>query len=473
MKPHRLGEVEWFLDDEKMITPLKSIVPTGGMKRGYFSFDHDGRKFFLKFFTEKGATGLLRNKMSPRGAKEYRSGKKLLDMSVLTPKPAGYGVSDRGSYIIQEWVTGDPFVDAFLGGGNRKDLLLKLADLLRTLKAHKVLHNDLHLNNVLVKNGDLYLIDLHKMEIKIQFSRKDESSNLSHAITMIYGNITEEEKTFFFDRYGAEDMKPTVEEEMKRLWERWIRKKQERAFDNTSMLSVRGDRVYMTGVDKIDDGEPVRLIKRDRKTTVEQYNDHIRKTYRNGRRLKKAWKNHVTLKYLDLSVTPEPYYVKTPTLFSKGYIAMEDLTGSGEEFDRYLDRRYDGMTKDVKAAFIEDLARFFAVLCKKKTIHRDLKGCNIFVLERGGFLLLDVEDILFTEVGEENLERMLIQLNTTIPKRISVGDRVRFYLKLIEDLKVDKKRVFRRVSGESLKSEIVYEGVSGLKRETWSPARAR
>ena len=467
MKSHKLNDVEWFLDDEGLITPLERIVPAEGMHRGYFSFDHGSRKFFLKFFREKGASGLLRNKVSPRGSKEYWSGRKLLDMSILTPKPVGYGITNAGSYIIQEWVAGETFVDAFFRGDDRQSLLLKLADLVRILKEHRVLHNDLHLNNVLVYNGDLYLIDLHKMVIKRRFGRKDETSNLAHAITMIYGDITEEEKTLFFGRYGVEETRWAVEKEMRRLWERWIRKKQERAFDTTSMVTVRGDRVYMACVERITDGEPIALIKKDRKTTVERYGDHIRKLYRNGRRLRKAWKNHVTLKYLDLSVTPEPYYVKVPSFFSKGYIAMEDLTGSGEELDRFLDRTYDGMTKDVRAVFVAKLAHFFSQLFKKKTIHRDLKGCNIFVLDRGGLLLLDVEDILFAEVDEENLVRMLVQLNTTIPKRIPVRDRMRFYLKLVKGLNVDKKLVFRHVKDESMKSEIVYEGASGLKRESW------
>jgi tRNA A-37 threonylcarbamoyl transferase component Bud32 len=467
MKSHKLNDVEWFLDDEELITPLKTIVLTGEMHRGYFSFDHDSRKFFMKFFREKGASGLLRNKMSPRGSKEYWSGRRLLDMSILTPRPVGYGISGNGSYIIQEWIAGEAFVNVFLGGGNRQDLLLKLAGLLKTLKVHKVLHNDLHLNNILVYKGGLCLIDLHKMVIKKHFTRKDEASNLAHAITMIYGDMAEDEKTLFFSQYGVAEMRSAVEKEIRRLWERWIRKKQERAFDNTSVVSVRGDRVYMAGVEGIANGEPIQLIKKDRKTTVERYGDHIRKLYRNGRRLRKAWKNHVTLKYLDLAVTPEPYYVKVPSFFSNGYIAMEDLTGSGEELDRFLDRTYDGMTEDAKAAFVAKLAHFFTQLFKKKTIHRDLKGCNIFVLDRGGFLLLDVEDILFAEVDSDNLERMLVQLNTTIPKRISASDRMRFYLRLVRDLKVDKKQVFQRASEESLKSEIVYEGVGGLKRESW------
>ena len=68
MKSHKFNNIEWFLEDEELITPLRAIVPTEGMNRGYFSFDHGDRKFFLKFFREKGASGFLRNKVSPRGS---------------------------------------------------------------------------------------------------------------------------------------------------------------------------------------------------------------------------------------------------------------------------------------------------------------------------------------------------------------------------------------------------------------------
>ncbi len=472
MKSHSVNGIEWFLDDEGLVEPLRAVVPTGGTSRGYFSFDHGGKHFFLKSFKEPGAAGFFRNKVLPRGAKEYRSAQRLLEMSILTPKPVGYGASDRESYIIQEWIRGDTFLNVFFVCGSRPELILKLADLLRTLKEHGVRHNDLHLNNVIVSDGDLYLIDLHKMAVRKRFGTKDEVSNLSHAIVMIYDGMTAKEKALFFGRYGAQDMKPVVEREMKRLQERWIRKKQERAFKNTSMLSVRADRVYMSGRETIADGQPVRLIKKDRKTTVEQHGDHVRKTYRDGRRLRRAWKNHVTLKYLDLAVTPEPYYVKVPSLFSKGYVAMEDLTGSGEELDRYLDRNYDRMTGRERKAFIENLALFFGRLFKKRTLHKDLKGCNIFVLNRGGFLLLDVEDFQFAAVNGESLKRMLVQLNTTIPARVSVKDRMRFYLCLVKGLQVDKKAVFQEAREESLKNEIVYESLGGLKREAWSSPEA-
>jgi tRNA A-37 threonylcarbamoyl transferase component Bud32 len=467
MKAQRLNDINWFLDDNGLIVALDNLPLQEGARRGYFTCDYKNRHVFIKFFNEKGVYGFIRNKVLPRGRKEYLAGKRLLALSVTTPQPLGYGISKRGSYVIQERIEGDTFFNVFHKSKDRKGLLLKLADLLRILTIQRVVHNDLHLDNIILHNDNLYLIDLHKMQIKGYLSLKDEVSNLSHAITMLYDDMTADEKNYFFSKYGKQDIRPSVEKEMGRLWERWIRKKQERAFRNTSKMVVRGNYNYMAEAEILTAGDPVQIIKKDKKIVVERHIDHIRKYYRNRRRLQLAWKNHVTLKYLDLRITPEPYCVKRPSLFSQGYIAMEDLAASGIEFDRYLDNNYDLMDKDKKTAFIEEFSRFLALLFKNKIAHRDLKGCNIFVLNDGGFLLLDVEDILFNVIDEERLKRMLVQLNTTIPRRISINNRIRLYLKAIKGINIDKKQVFKEVQKESLKNEIVYEGKSGLRRECW------
>jgi len=65
------------------------------------------------------------------------------------------------------------------------------------------------------------------------------------------------------------------------------------------------------------------------------------------------------------------------------------------------------------------------------------------------------------------LKKMLVQLNTTLPKRISVMDRMRFFCKITLPLSVDRKRLLKDVVRESLESDIVYEGVGGLVRESW------
>jgi hypothetical protein len=316
--------------------------------------------------------------------------------------------------------------------------------------------------------GDkFYLIDLHKTKIKHTFNNTDEMSNVTHALGMIYDDISDKERDVFFAQYGRDEKtRREIEHRIRRLKRNWVNNKKKRAFRNTSVLRVSGGYTYIKGAESEANGEFVTFIKKDKKVTVELYSDHIRKIYRHQRRLKTAWENHIVLTYLGSSAVPRPYYMKLPTS-SDGYIAMEDMGHKGIEFDRFLDGKYDDMTFIERKMLINGASQFLRSLFRQRIFHRDMKGCNIFVLNDRHLVFLDVEDIAFEEIREETLKRMLVQLNTTIPKRISIRDRMRFFSKLTSSMRIDKKRLFRDIVKESLESNIVYEGIGGLKTERW------
>ena len=122
-----------------------------------------------------------------------------------------------------------------------------------------------------------------------------------------------------------------------------------------------------------------------------------------------------------------------------------------------------------RLSFIARLAGFFIGAMAWGITHKDLKACNIFVLTTGGFLFLDVEDIQFEHPTPDILKKLFCQLNNTIPKRIPLKDRMRFYLRLVSLADCDKKQLFKEIIAESLKDNIVYEGVSGLVVDSWRP----
>ena len=369
---------------------------------------------------------------------------------------------------MEEHIDGQSLLYAIQKTANRDDLLILLADFLKQLKQKHVRHNDLHLDNILMQGDKLYLIDLHKTKIKNRFNNADEMSNVTHALGMIYDDISDKERDVFFAQYGRDEkIRREIEDHIRRLKKNWVINKKKRAFRNTSVLRVSDGYIYIKGAESEASGEFVTLIKKDKKVTVELYSDHIRKIYRHQRRLKTAWENHVVLTYLGSSAVPRPYYMKLPILSSDGYIAMEDMGHKGIEFDRFLDGKYDGMTFIERKILIDSFTLFLQSLFRQRIIHRDMKGCNIFVLNDSHFVLLDVEDIAFEEIREETLKRMLVQLNTTIPKRISIKDRMRFFLKLTSSMRIDKKRLFKDIVKASLESNIVYEGIGGLKTEQW------
>lgn len=467
MKEFRTKGMRWFLEDEGLEGMLEHLPEVSGGRRHYVTVPYKDGRLFIKTFVEKGAIGVLRNRTVPRGRKEYETGKRLASIEIETPGCHGYGVGSNRSCVIQDWIDGESFVHVFFRHGYRERLIPALAELLRRLKGNGVCHNDLHLDNVLVSGDTLYLVDLHKTKIKGALSDKDELSNLTHALTMIYEDLSGKEKRRFFELYGNRGIQKAVEGEIARLRKRWIESKKKRAFQETSKIVRRGDRLYIAGMEGQGSGAFVETLKNDRKVKVERYNDHMRKIYKGTRRLERAWRNHIALLYLNAAIIPRAYYVKLPSLFSGGFIAMEDLGDQGVELDRYLDGSYCALDVAQRRRFIESFSGFMKRVIGQGIIHGDMKACNIFVANNDHFFFLDVEDIVFGDADAAVLLRMLVQLNNTIPKRVSLRDRLRFFARLTRSLNVDRKRLLKDIVRESLKGEIVYEGLTGLKREKW------
>jgi tRNA A-37 threonylcarbamoyl transferase component Bud32 len=468
LKKYSLGNTKWSLTEEGLESVAQQFTHPENKRRHYMVLDYQGGKVFIKSFLEKGLSGYIRHLISPRGKIEFQIGARLDFLGISTPRVLGYGIGKYTSAVVEEYIDGQSLLYAIQKTANRDDLLTLLADFLKQLKQKHIRHNDLHLDNILMQGGRLYLIDLHKTKIKNRFNDADEMSNVTHALGMIYDDISDKERDIFFAQYGRDEkIRRKIEDHIRHLRKNWVINKKKRAFRNTSLLRVSDGYIYLKGAESEASGEFVTHIKKDKKVTVELYSDHIRKIFRHQRRLKTAWENHVVLTYLGSSAVPRPYYMKLPILSSDGYIAMEDMGYKGIEFDRFLDGKYDGMTFIERKMLIDSFTLFLRALFRQRIIHRDMKGCNIFVLNHSHFVLLDVEDVAFEEISQETLKRMLVQLNTTIPRRISIKDRMRFFLKLTSSFKIDKKRLFRNIAKESLESDIVYEGIGGLKTERW------
>jgi len=462
------GSIIWSLTEEGLKSIVQQFSHPENKRRHHVVLDYQVGKVFIKSFLENGFTNRIRHVLQPRGKIEFQIGERLASLGILTPRVLGYGMAKNVSAVVEEYIDGQSLLYMIQKTVDRDHLLILLSNFLKQLKQKHVRHNDLHLDNIIMRGNKLYLIDLHKTKIRNSFSGADEMSNMTHALGMIYDDISDREREFFFTKYGCDKKtRQKIEYEISRLKRRWVTNKKRRAYRNTSTLRVSDGYIYVKGLETEASGEFVTFIKNDKKVVVELYSDHIRKIYRQQKRLKTAWENHVVLTYLGSSVAPRPYHMKMPILSSDGYIAMEDLGHRGIELDRFLDGKYDVMTDAEKRTFIYKFALFLRALFRQRISHRDMKACNIFVINDSRFILLDVEDIVFEEISEKRLERILIQLNTTIPRRISLGDRMRFFLKLTSSLNVNRKQVFRDAVKESLQSKIVYEGIGGLKIEKW------
>lgn len=471
MKIIRKNGIEWHLEDERLITLLDTCAPSAE-RRPFWVRDYGKKKVFVKLFREKGVIGFIRNRLLPRGKKEYDTARRLRELSLPAPLPLGYGLGNMCSYSIQEWQEGKNFLALFHDSADRRSLLRMLSLLLVRLKKRRVLHNDLHLRNIIVSGQETYVVDLHKTRMKQSFGLSHQLRDMCYALFSIYPYMTEQEKLLFFEDYGQPAIRSATEAELSRRRIDWARRKKRRAFKPTSVLQADGGYVRVKTAPDIEGSPFVGFIKQDKKTQVEQYENHIRKIYRNRRRLKAAWRNHVTLEYLELPIAPRAFLVKRPTLLKRGFVAMEDLGAKGEDLSRFLAGRYAQMVASGRIkSFLDLFARFLLLLYKWEITHRDLKTSNIFVMQDWSFRVLDLEDIRFEGLRGDFLKNALVQLNKSIPKMVSVRHRLRFLSRVSQGLSLsrpERKALLRSVREESLRDEIVYIGLSGTVRESWT-----
>jgi tRNA A-37 threonylcarbamoyl transferase component Bud32 len=425
----RKDGIDWHLEDQASERLLEPEFLAEG-RRPCWTREYGNQVAFIKLFREKGVIGAIRNRLWPRGEKECRTASRLRDLSIPTPRPLGFGKGRMCSFSIQEWVDGTDFLTLFQQFPEKRiDLLRLLTSILLKLKKGMVRHNDLHLRNILVSTDNVpFVIDLHKSKVKRRFTPSDELANVGQALHPIYHEMAEEEKVVFFALYGDPALRVAAEREILRLRNNWVRSKHKRAFKTTSVLLAEGDRVAVRAAATRAEDALIECLKDGAKTRVERHSDHIRKIYRNRRRLKKAWRNHVALEYMGISVAPKPYYVQRAFLTGKSFVAMEDMGPKGEVLSRYLEGSYGTMTSSEARQFMERFSLFLLSLFTRSIAHRDLKPSNIFVLRDGGFRLLDVEDILFQPITPDRLKRMLSQLNELVPGTVGASDRIRFLI---------------------------------------------
>jgi hypothetical protein len=124
-----------------------------------------------------------------------------------------------------------------------------------------------------------------------------------------------------------------------------------------------------------------------------------------------------------------------------------------------------------RRSFIEAFAKWLFKYHQLNLYHRDMKTCNIMISKAGegwNFHLLDLEDVRLDErVGEKQVFKSFLQLNTSTPKMVTTTDRFRFlkaYLRLNPVVK-DRKSFLKHLIHESKRRGLVYVAPWGVVTE--------
>ncbi len=152
---------------------------------------------------------------------------------------------------------------------------------------------------------------------------------------------------------------------------------------------------------------------------------------------------------------------------------MMEALENGQEMDRYLVKGFDGFSR--KRRFIRAFAHWLSELHHKGVYHQDMKTCNIWVSEKEGswdFTLLDLEDVVLDEtVNGKRLFRTCLQLNTSVPGRITKGDRLHFLRQYLANrpVSLEKRKWAKQMMEETRKRGTLYVAPWGVVREDPPP----
>ena len=141
----------------------------------------------------------------------------------------GFGVETRGiptprllavsgDRVAGRWIEGAlPLWEYLKAQGVSRDLIWRLALLVRRMHWRGVFHRDLKANNVLARGDDLWVIDLDRVDFMREVPRPDRVLNLAQLNAAVGAPATRTDRLRFFLAYAGRNRQMRLE------WKTWVR----------------------------------------------------------------------------------------------------------------------------------------------------------------------------------------------------------------------------------------------------------
>ena len=474
----------------------------------------DKQRIFLKRDRTKGWFESLKYLILPSKArKEWFIAHQLQSRNLAIPRPLGWmekihqGIIQESYYLSEAIDSGISFIE---DGSKSGDLPLvgELASTVKKIHKAGLFHGDLHAGNLLWDGSSFFLADLHSAKITRELSLNQRLWNLAHLFHSLRSAWGEKEHSTFMEVYfEGESFDPGKKERvlqkinsyMNRLERRQWRSRTKRCLKESSEFSVqKGRGVYYyrrrdfpLEVLKNRVGEHCRLLEEKPSSLVKYTPEITVSILENGGR-KLSIKHYHPLTFWDrfkehfryskgmkawvggngLSVRGIPSLKPLGLVERRNWSGLHEssflmeVSDRAEELDRYILKNLSDFK--VRRGFVKAFATWLSHYHQLNLYHQDMKTCNIIISKAGeawNFFLLDLEDVRLDEkVGEKQVFRSFLQLNTSTPKMVTTADRFRFfraYLRLNPIVK-DQKSFLKRLIDESKRRELVYVSPEGV-----------
>jgi tRNA A-37 threonylcarbamoyl transferase component Bud32 len=452
-----------------------------------------------------------------KGRKEFLIASQLERRGLPIPRPLGWmervgkGWIKESYYLSEVIGTGVSFIEE-AAKSRETHSIVELAMTVRKFQEAGLFHRDLHGGNFLWEGDRLFLTDLHRAKLMKSVDLHRRLWNLSHLFHSLRSMWGEEEQLRFLEHYFEGRLDRSQEREvlyqkihpvMDRLQQRQWRSRTKRCLKESTEFTVQKEeklryfhrrdfplgrlKRVMAEHQSLVRERPFSLIKYSPEVIVSILNDEgegiclkqfcyptfwmrIKDRFRRSKGFK-SWRAANGMRARGLpSLKPLALAERRDWAGLKESFLLMEALPNDQEMDRYILRGFGDLKK--KRFFIKTFAHWLHGLHQMRLYHKDMKTCNILVLEKGetwNFHLLDFEDIRMDEnVNRKKLFRNFLQINTSTPRVMTKVDRYRFckeYLHLNPIVK-DQKSFLRGLMNESRRRGLVYVSPQGVVTET-------
>lgn len=365
---------------------------------------------FIKRFKHPGLVQGLRGRLHDRARAEHDLLATLRGRGLEVPEPVAWARLGRETFVFTREIPGArPLRDVPL----TRPLLRDFARLVRRVHDAGLRHDDLHVGNVLLADGKLWLIDLHRAGLFRSLTPAERLQSLAFVILSFYTLVAETDVLRFLRAYGDVDpaaVWPEFQAARERYWlDRQARCRQSGSdFEKLDGLILR--RPYAEAdARRVFAAAPLKTIKElpgrrlwlaDAKTFVKEGASRL-------------WHNGFAV---------ETRGIPTPRL-----LAVEGKRVAGEWIEGALPLWEHLKAQGVSRELLASLARLVRRLHGRGVFHRDLKANNVLV--RGAELwVIDLDRVEFQrELEREQRVWNLAQLNAAVGAPATKADRLRFF----------------------------------------------
>jgi len=361
-----------------------------------------------------------------RAAKEAGLLQALEEAGIPCPRFVALARDKKGSYILTEEIPdARPLADLLKEATPLARVLLQdLGRLSRKLHDAGFDHQDFHAGNVLVRDTDLYVIDVHRAGQKKSLSHDRRLDRVAFTAMSFMETRPRTDLLRFFKAYGLTKKEEWVDvwARLRKLHHEYFLGRQKRVFKEGTGFGIKGSLYYRKGIDldaivhQIDHGRR-EVIRKTRTETLERVDGTLFVKATTPARAKKIWENSQGLLLRGID-TPRLWILEKRWVAGE-WVESVDLT-------TYIQTHYETLVRTERLAFVDRLARIVRRLHDYGAYHGDLKAGNVLV-GSGRVLIIDLDRVRFSETVSDARRRYnLAQLNAAVTPPLTRTDRLRF-----------------------------------------------